>query len=1389
MRLRRFLPLLGIVIVFAVVGYSTLKPGEAQVDPEAVCSPLITQALQTVGQSCAQQGRNTACYGYNRVLPEFFTTSVSTTFTRPADRAALADLEKLQTTPLDPALNEWGIAVLNVQANLPNTLPGQSAIFMLLGDTEVENAVDDTDSFVGGGPVDLVAALGANLYVRPSLNSTVDAVVPANAVLAADAISTDGEWFRVAYQSAAGWVARSVVSVPETANSLPVYNPRTSAAPMQAFYLRTTFAGLECEQAPNALVVQGTQTTAIEFNANGADIRIGSTVILRTIPFSPALLADLQALYGTFPRSAAAFLQIFVIDGEAIINPDTDDEFIVRAGETSYTCLSTVRNLGADGQSNDRIVIPGCGWMTPRGYTVDEIEQFGALDDFPLNYPIDIFPDADPPVFPTNTAVPAEPTQTPTLTGSETATFTPSPTATFTATNTATSTATFTATNTATSTETATATFTATHTSTPTDTPVGCPLPATAFTTSQLISYIEAANNEPLCPGADTITLDNEAAFPVTTAYSPGSGLPEITSTITINGNNRTINGGDLNFRLFTITVTGNLTLNNVIVTNGKAVADAGGAIYNSGTLNLNNSTVSSSASDQSGGGIFNNGTLNLTSSTISDNTAGQSGGGIFNFGTLNVGFNSHVSENAATLNGGGIYECGSFSYVSSFIDNNTADQDGGGVYMCTSSSGYFSSTTIANNDAVNGGGVYVLANGQSMYYSTLSNNTASSGGGGLAVDSGSGAAVEAINVTISTNQAGSFGSALHGKGGGANFSFVTLWNNSGGSSVRLDGGAFTFKNSVIGSDTPVSSSCSGSLPAVLGVNYTNDLDTSCIFSSGEGVAYAPLMNNGGNTSTHAPLTSNPAIDSVTDCTTIGGIFYTDDQRFFPRPQGIQCDAGAFETSEEADVQITKTVDDDTPSIGQTVTFTITVMNVGPDPVYELVISDVLPAGLTYSSHTTSKGSYNEFTGEWVFFESLFVDDPQTLTIVATAGSFGGNPVTNTASVVSSRPYDPTDSNDSASVMLTNEVGADFSLTKSVDDPTPFELQNITYTLTLTNNSAFDVDNVTVDDLLPGGVSYVSSSTSNGSYDNISGIWDIGALDALEIATLDIIVNVDVGTAGTSIVNAAFLSNSDPADPTPPNDNVQIDVQGLPDLELSANVGSETLVGTVLQVAYTLTNVGSADATNVVVTDLVPNGLSGTGTPAQGGYFGETDTWTVGTLGAGEPVTFTVFIQLEPPSSAYSTTASAATSDTESTLSNNDFMYTLNVTGADLEVSVVPVPDETTPRGWGLPVQYTVTVTNNGPQATTGVSLSIGLPAETIPTAPATVSEGAVLGSVWSSVDLNPGETATLVWNAQVNVCNFTELVYTASVISNPAGDLITDNNAMTVTHPFAPMC
>jgi len=128
---------IALVLLLALL-LAAARPILAQGSGDA-CPALVERALRLAGDSCAMLARDTACYGHTRVSATFREGRTDLVFAAPADRVPLADLRALATAPLDVQAQTWGVALLHVQADVPETLPGQAITFLLMGDTMLED--------------------------------------------------------------------------------------------------------------------------------------------------------------------------------------------------------------------------------------------------------------------------------------------------------------------------------------------------------------------------------------------------------------------------------------------------------------------------------------------------------------------------------------------------------------------------------------------------------------------------------------------------------------------------------------------------------------------------------------------------------------------------------------------------------------------------------------------------------------------------------------------------------------------------------------------------------------------------------------------------------------------------------------------------------------------------------------------------------------------------------------------------------------------------------------------------------------------------------------------------------------------------------------------------
>ena len=113
---------------------------EAQTSDD--CPTIVENALKSMSDLCSLLGRNSACYGSSMVKSTSVTQPAPANFFQlPGDRSELALFREINPQPFDELNGTFGAAVLNAQANLPNTLPGQGVIFLLMGDARITNEV------------------------------------------------------------------------------------------------------------------------------------------------------------------------------------------------------------------------------------------------------------------------------------------------------------------------------------------------------------------------------------------------------------------------------------------------------------------------------------------------------------------------------------------------------------------------------------------------------------------------------------------------------------------------------------------------------------------------------------------------------------------------------------------------------------------------------------------------------------------------------------------------------------------------------------------------------------------------------------------------------------------------------------------------------------------------------------------------------------------------------------------------------------------------------------------------------------------------------------------------------------------------------------------------
>lgn len=482
---------------------------------------------------------------------------------------------------------------------------------------------------------------------------------------------------------------------------------------------------------------------------------------------------------------------------------------------------------------------------------------------------------------------------------------------------------------------------------------------------------------------ANTDTVNSAITFAPSISgqtISIGSELPALANngTVSISGPAGGVTISGPNSRIFRVSTGANATLTGLTIANAN-ISGSGGAILNSGTLTINDSTLSNNVitSSTNGGAIYSTGALTINNSTLSGNSAGGSGGAIYSTGAVTIS-KSTFSGNSATNSGGAIDVTNALTIGNSTFSGNNA-LNGGAI----------------RNDATNG----ILT----LDSSTISGNTATSFGGGIFSNSAAVSGTDPTtsftlirNSTLSGNSGNGGGGAVYNSRGLVNIQNSTVAGNtaSSGAGVLTPTSSRTrVKNTIIAANA---SDVDGGIGSFVsdGYNVIGNGNASAAFNaSGDqvGVTAAqlklgPLTNNGGPTQTRNLLLGSVAINMGDPGFNGAGQF---DQRGTPfeRVREGRLDVGALEVQVADNAP---TLNNGILSASEGANFSYQLMAQDPDVGDTLTYSSTgigLPVGVQVNSDGTVSGTPvlgSAGAVSTVYTFSVMVDDGRGGTSIGT---------------------------------------------------------------------------------------------------------------------------------------------------------------------------------------------------------------------------------------------------------------------------------------------------------------------------------------------------------------------------------------------------------------------
>jgi uncharacterized repeat protein (TIGR01451 family) len=453
--------------------------------------------------------------------------------------------------------------------------------------------------------------------------------------------------------------------------------------------------------------------------------------------------------------------------------------------------------------------------------------------------------------------------------------------------------------------------------------------------------------------------------------------------------------------------------------------------------------------------------------------------------------------------------------------------------------------------------------------------------------------------------------------------------------------------------------------------------------------------------------------------------------------------AGPYEVAAQPpSINIVKSASQSTYLLGDVITYTFTVENTGTTTLTNVSVSDPLPGLSTItpaSVATLAPGATQVFTATYTITQADFEAGSVANTATATGTDPDSNPVTDTDDEI------------------ITVAQADLAIEKTVDNAAPNVGDNVVFTITVTNNGPAAATGVQVTDQLPAGLTYVSSTTSQGTYTPGTGVWQTLSISFPGTATLTITATVTAGALG-GVTNTASITASDQYDPVPGNNTdgqtvipvysdvsitkTQIDPQNLPVLSAGDLVTVTPSVITAGEKVYyylEVVNNGPDNSTNALITDYLPAGIAN---PEYSLNFGNSWQPWAGTRNLPNfiyPGSNHILIRGDVDPGATGTLVNTATVYSQVTydpdLTNNESTVTTTVNSlADL---VLTKQEITAPVQPGGSIAYLITVYNAGPSDATDVTITD------------VIDPGVISGAEYS---VDGGVNWISPWNGSINM-------------------------------------
>jgi uncharacterized repeat protein (TIGR01451 family) len=347
-------------------------------------------------------------------------------------------------------------------------------------------------------------------------------------------------------------------------------------------------------------------------------------------------------------------------------------------------------------------------------------------------------------------------------------------------------------------------------------------------------------------------------------------------------------------------------------------------------------------------------------------------------------------------------------------------------------------------------------------------------------------------------------------------------------------------------------------------------------------------------------------------------------------------------------------------NVSTPIAFTIDVTATGTSPALTVALNDTLPAGTTFLSLVPAAGwtCSTPAVGSGGLVNCTIASlapGTASFTLNVTAPAVPAS-VTNTAIVTSTNESAAGNESDSATTTVNGL--ADLSVTKSgpasVNAGAAFS-----YTIAVTNTGTNAALNVSLSDVLPAGVTFTSIAAAAGWNCTTPPAGSNGTVTCTNASfapgVASFTLNVTAPLSTGSVGNTAVVTSSNEAAAGNESSTATTTLNGVADLSIAKTGPPQLIPNSTFSYSILVTNNGPLAATNVVVTDVLPAGVTfQSAIASQGSCSGtSTVTCTLGGLANGGTASITLTVLVTATTGTISNTASVAATEVDPTPTNS----------------------------------------------------------------------------------------------------------------------------------------